>query len=823
MTEPLQVGQFAIVDHEPVDRGPNAGIFHGRGPADDRAELYLVAEGTSPAGEAFAGQVVTAVGRAWNSLDLSLTGGLQRVFTDAERQVRDWNRKSIPDHQVALGITCFGRRGNHAVIAQAGPGAAFHWHRGRVDTYIPSDKHAEPIGPGEIEPLLTRIEFDPGDRILMLSTAALRELDDELIEGILSLPGEKILAEVYHRIQHLPHVTVLLVQNPPREEEDPASDDDSFVIGEEDEPPADPEPETPKSEERPKNGTAQEVRDGFQPALFFNDFNDREADDAVLTARRKLIDLQTRKREMVPAPVAPAVAVAEMPEPLRPAAGDTRLAILAAQHRAYASLGAAAFPPLRLGHAHPSIDTGSETARRHRRDSFTRSLVREEPPPPPQVHVADVPLADDMAEDVRARNSVQSPIEETIAVNHEVSLTSGTPLVRVRPAIRGRWKAQGALSRRRTIVIGQQPPTWLVILVGLGILLTLVGFLVVPGMIDDQGEAKYVTLINEAQRHMATAEASPDPAAKRAELQQAQALLLEARDTQNAGPEVQQLLNDVRAALEVMDAVREPASVEVLASLEQFGDQPVAVARLVVVPGRAYVLDSASSQVIDIDLSTGERRIVFREDRDAGRGQPVAVAAGEFNGAQHLFVLDGNRALWAVNAAGEVQQLEFAAPKGLAATDIGVHGRDLYVLDAAAAIIWRFSPTDHGYGAPPAVALETPDLAAARRMLVDDEIVTSDADGTLHLFVNQLSLTLSEAGIDERLVEARQPNRFAESGNIAIVDAPNNRIVVFRPDGAFDHQYRHKSFNGISALAMHDGYGYVFAGGQLLRVDFTSE
>lgn len=781
-----------------------------------------MAEGTSSAGEAFAGQVVTASGRAWNTFDMSLTGALRRLFTDAERQVRDWNRKSIPEHRVGIGLTCFGRRGNHAVIAQAGPSAAFHWHRGSVDMYITSEKNAEPIGPGEIEPQLTRIEFDPGDRVLMLSTAALAELDNELIEGILNLQGERILAEVYHRISHLQHVTVLLVQNPPRLEEEPEDDENTFVIGEEEQEAPSDSTEEPEATERPKNGAGkQAVRDGFQPTLFLRD---RESDDAVLAARRKLIDLQqTRKREVAVAPVAPAVAVAEIPEPLRPAAGETRLAILAAQHRAYASLGAAALPAFRPGHAHTSIDTGSETARRHRRDSFTRSLVREEPPPRPPIQDPDIPLADDMAEDLRARNSVSSPIEDAIAVNHEVSLTSGAPLVRVRPAIRGRWKAQGTLSRRRTIVIGQHPPTWLVILIGLGILLTLVGFLVVPGMIDDQGEGKYVALINEAQRHIATADASPDPAAKRAELQQAQALLLEARDTQSSGPEVERLLGDVRAALDVMDAVREPASVEVVASLEQFGDQPVAVARLVVTGDRAYILDSASSQVIDIDLASGERRVVFREDRDAGRAQPVAVAAGEFNGATQLFVLDGNRALWALNAAGEVQQLEFAAPKGLAATDIGVHGRDLYVLDASAAVIWRFAPTDRGYGAPPAVALETPDLAAARRMLVDGEIVTSDADGTVHLFVNQLALTLSEAGIDERLVEARQPNRLGADGNIAIVDGPNNRIVVFRPDGAFDHQYRHKSFNGISALAMHDDVGYVFAGGQLLRVQFAAE
>ncbi|MBK9342948.1 MAG: hypothetical protein IPN07_07890 [Dehalococcoidia bacterium] len=125
MTEPLQVGQFAIVDGEPVDRGPNAGVFRGKGPADDRAELFLLAEGTTPAGEAFAGHVISDLGQVFAGLDMSLTGSLGRLFQEAERNVGDWNRKSIAQHRVALGLSAFGRRGEQAVIAQAGPTAAF--------------------------------------------------------------------------------------------------------------------------------------------------------------------------------------------------------------------------------------------------------------------------------------------------------------------------------------------------------------------------------------------------------------------------------------------------------------------------------------------------------------------------------------------------------------------------------------------------------------------------------------------------------------------------------------------------------------------------
>ena len=38
----------------------------------------MLAEGTTPAGESFAGHIVSGVGHAWESLDMSLTGAIRR-------------------------------------------------------------------------------------------------------------------------------------------------------------------------------------------------------------------------------------------------------------------------------------------------------------------------------------------------------------------------------------------------------------------------------------------------------------------------------------------------------------------------------------------------------------------------------------------------------------------------------------------------------------------------------------------------------------------------------------------------------------------------
>jgi hypothetical protein len=142
---------------------------------------------------------------------MSLTGALRRLFLEADQSVRDWNARSVAQHRVSLGLSCFGRRGSQAVIAQAGPTVAYHLSGGRVTAYAPGDEHARPIGTGATVPELARISLAEGDRILLISTAAVQELDDEIISGILKLPEEQVLADLYHRLDHLRHLTAVLV------------------------------------------------------------------------------------------------------------------------------------------------------------------------------------------------------------------------------------------------------------------------------------------------------------------------------------------------------------------------------------------------------------------------------------------------------------------------------------------------------------------------------------------------------------------------------------------------------------------------------------
>jgi hypothetical protein len=243
--------------------------------------------------------VVSALGHSFATLDMSLTGSLRRLFIEAERNLHDWNRKSIAQHRVSIGLTAFGRRGDQAVLAQAGPSVSFLLHEGAVTTYGTDEEHARAIGAGPVVPQLTRIPFTEGDRLLMVSSPALQRLDDELIAGILQLPEEQVLPDLYRRVQGMRQVTVILVTGlsaQKRREQKPAAEEE-FVID-----------ATAAGDSGNGDGAM------FQPSLFI----DGEPDSAANGVRSQLREVQARTIEAVVP-----IMLAEAPAPLLRVAGDT--------------------------------------------------------------------------------------------------------------------------------------------------------------------------------------------------------------------------------------------------------------------------------------------------------------------------------------------------------------------------------------------------------------------------------------------------------------------------------------------------------------------
>ncbi|MDI6857710.1 MAG: hypothetical protein QME71_05290 [Dehalococcoidia bacterium] len=193
------VGHFGISRGQAQEMGPFQGAFTRVRPGDEQVDLYVLVHPALPASEEFCGQIVAVIGRLFERQSLSLTGDLLKAIGAAHDNLRDWNRKSLREHQVGAGITCLVLRENLAYLAQAGPSLAFHKSGDGFRRLTPEDPEASAVvGLGDtLRPHLTRFELAPGDLLLFASPTLSDIADDGAIEELFAGGGEQILSELY--------------------------------------------------------------------------------------------------------------------------------------------------------------------------------------------------------------------------------------------------------------------------------------------------------------------------------------------------------------------------------------------------------------------------------------------------------------------------------------------------------------------------------------------------------------------------------------------------------------------------------------------------
>src|SRR3990172_3481671 len=125
------VGQFGVVDGKAQEESPWVGLFPdtGRAHTEETVDLFVVVEPALPGSEDYCRDLSQAIGKQFRERRLSLTGGILRALKAAHENLRDWNRRSLKQHQVAAGASCLALRGGaagtrEAYLGQVGPAAA---------------------------------------------------------------------------------------------------------------------------------------------------------------------------------------------------------------------------------------------------------------------------------------------------------------------------------------------------------------------------------------------------------------------------------------------------------------------------------------------------------------------------------------------------------------------------------------------------------------------------------------------------------------------------------------------------------------------------
>jgi len=222
------VGRFAIVDGHPQEESTLLRSFPRQRPDEDEDELFVLVEPASDGGREYCAQLVDAIGRLYGEDTLSITGAVQRALRAAHAQLVDWNARSLPEHQVAAGVSCLAVRGRTAYLAQVGPTAGFYVGNGSFRRIQTEPAAQQPLGRGDqTEPTFGRYELAPGDQLVIASPNIDGLIDDDGMRNILLRGADDALVELFRLAKGQQDFSLVLlacvVEAEPEPEQPPAA------------------------------------------------------------------------------------------------------------------------------------------------------------------------------------------------------------------------------------------------------------------------------------------------------------------------------------------------------------------------------------------------------------------------------------------------------------------------------------------------------------------------------------------------------------------------------------------------------------------------
>jgi hypothetical protein len=211
----ISVGRFAIVEGDVQEHGP--WLVEQTRDGDPRiVQLIVLVEPVDERSAEFCEEVAGAVADLFVSEELSLTGGLVRAIRRAHANLAEWNRRSLREHRVAVGVTCVVLRNGEATIAQAGPGLVYLLSSdGTRRVTTAGEPAASPLGSdGEITPQFVAAQTEDTS-ILLLSSFAETTAGPSAISRVFSSHPDRLLTDLFVQVRNVPDVHAVVITDAP--------------------------------------------------------------------------------------------------------------------------------------------------------------------------------------------------------------------------------------------------------------------------------------------------------------------------------------------------------------------------------------------------------------------------------------------------------------------------------------------------------------------------------------------------------------------------------------------------------------------------------
>lgn len=206
----LWVSKFGIVDGQPAEDSPWVGAFPDSNRSEDASDLYVIVYPALPGTEEFCADLRDAIGQTFHREKVSLTGGMLRALKAAHENLREWNSRSLREHQIGAGAgllaVCPGER-REAYLAQVGPSSAVVYRangplNGAKEIVAELPDAEGPLGVGdEFWPQFSRWELTDGDRFIVLTPGPAQAIGEAAMTKILQEPAEESVKELFRRLR----------------------------------------------------------------------------------------------------------------------------------------------------------------------------------------------------------------------------------------------------------------------------------------------------------------------------------------------------------------------------------------------------------------------------------------------------------------------------------------------------------------------------------------------------------------------------------------------------------------------------------------------
>jgi hypothetical protein len=199
----LWVSKFGIVDGEAVEDSPWVGAFPDSDHDEESSDLYMIVHPALPGSEEFCADLRDAIGQTYHRKKVSLTGGLLRVLQAAHEDLREWNSRSLREHQIGAGVSALALQGREAYLAQVGPASTVFYRDFEATEVTPTIPDADvTLGAGDdFWPQFTRYELADGDRIVLMTPGPAEAMGTGLLAEMLQLPAEEAVKELFRHLR----------------------------------------------------------------------------------------------------------------------------------------------------------------------------------------------------------------------------------------------------------------------------------------------------------------------------------------------------------------------------------------------------------------------------------------------------------------------------------------------------------------------------------------------------------------------------------------------------------------------------------------------